>query len=318
MNTKIKLAVLLLMFLFFSNPALSQISDAYKIKIGSTEVYSLLDGTVEVDAEKLFKNNTPGQPTQLLAAQFINNPVEISINVFLVKKDCKLILVDTGSGELLGPTAGHIVTSLSSIGIKPEAITDILLTHIHADHSGGLVVAGQKVFANATVHVSKKELDFWLSKTNAKHASEQHMGANPQTFDNAKNMLVPYLNSHQVITFEGKNTEILPHIYSYAIGGHTPGHAIYVLRDDGKELFFWGDVVHVAAIQLAVPDVPDHFDVDNHVSGVARTSFLRQAAEKNVLIAGVHISFPGLGRLKQEGEKYIWYPVPYSISGRYK
>lgn len=318
MNTKIKHAVLLLICLLVSNLAFSQIKDAYKIKIGSTEVYSLLDGTVEVDAEKLFNSHTPGKPTQLLAAQFIHNPVEISINVFLVKKGNKLILVDTGSGELLGSTGGHIVESLASVGIKPEAITDILLTHIHADHSGGLMIDNKKVFPNATIHVNKKELDFWLNETNAQQASKEHMGANPQTFDNAKKMLLPYLKDHQVKTFEGVNTEVLPHIYSYAIGGHTPGHTIYVLKDDDEELFFWGDVIHVAAIQLSAPDVLDHFDVDHHSSDLARKSFLKQAADKNLLIAGAHISFPGLGRLKKEGEKYVWYPVPYSISGRHQ
>lgn len=318
MNTKIKHAVLLLICLLVSNLTFSQIKDAYKIKIGSAEVYSLLDGTVEVDAEKLFNNHTPGKPTQLLAAQFIHNPVEISINVFLVKKDNKLILVDTGSGELLGSTGGHIVESLASIGIKPEAITDILLTHIHADHSGGLMIDNKKVFPNATIHVNKKELDFWLNETNAQQASKEHMGANPQTFDNAKKMLLPYLKDHQVKIFEGVNTEVLPHIYSYAIGGHTPGHTIYVLKDDGEELFFWGDVIHVAAIQLSAPDVLDHFDVDHHSSDLARKSFLKQAADKNLLIAGAHISFPGLGRLKKEGKKYVWYPVPYSISGRHQ
>ncbi|AZA90150.1 ribonuclease Z [Chryseobacterium nakagawai] len=318
MNTNIKSTILLLICLLFNNLLFSQTHDAYRIKIGNTEVYSLLDGTIEVDAEKLFNDHTPGKPARLLTSQFINNPVEISINVFLVKTDRKLILVDTGSGELLGTTGGHILESLASVGIKPEAITDILLTHIHADHSGGLMINNKKVFPDATIHVNKKELDFWLNETNAQQASKEHMGANPQTFENAKNMLTPYLNDHQVKTFEGVNTEVLPHIYSYAVGGHTPGHTIYLLKDGGEELFFWGDVVHVAAIQLSASDILDHFDVDHHASDIARKSFLKQAADKNLLIAGAHISFPGLGRLKKEGKKYIWYPVPYSTSGRYQ
>lgn len=318
MTIKTKFHGLLLALFLVSNLSFAQIHDTYRIKIGNTEVYSLLDGTLELDAEKLFNNNQPGKPSRLLTTEFINNPVEVSINVYLVKIGAKKILIDVGAGELVGSTAGHLNESLRSIGIKPEEITDILLTHIHADHSGGLIISEKKIFPNAMIHVNQTELDFWFSETKAKHASENEMGANPQTFKNAKNMLLPYIKDKQVKTFEGKETEIVPGIFSYSIGGHTPGHTIYVLRDNHEELFFWGDVVHVAAIQLTEPNIMDHFDVDHQISTTARKGFLKLSADKSLLVAGAHISFPGFGRLKKEGKNYIWYPVPYSISGRHK
>lgn len=319
MYTKIKFqAFLLLTSLLICKLSFCQIKDSYKIKIGNTEVYSLLDGTVEVNAEQLFNTKEPGKPSKLLSNQFINNPVEISINVFLIKSGTKNILVDAGAGELLGPSAGHIKESLASIGIKADEVSDILLTHIHADHSGGLAVAEEKVFPNATIHVNKKELDFWFDNANSDHASEDHMGANPKTFENAKKVLKPYIDSKKVSTFEGENIQILPNIYSYAVGGHTPGHTIYVLKDNGEELYFWGDVIHVAAIQLETNKTIDHFDVDYHSSDIFRSNFLKKAAKMNFLIAGAHISFPGFGRLKREGKHYVWYAVPYSISGRHK
>lgn len=318
MDQLLKLRIMLLLSLSASIFAFSQIADSYKIKIGKTEVFSLLDGTLEVDAEKLFDTNNPGEPTKILSSNFIQNPVEISINVFLIKNGDQITLVDAGAGELVGSTGGHLLQSLASIGIKPEEVTNILLTHIHADHSGGLTIANKKVFPNAIIRVSKKELDFWLNEKNEKNASVHHMGANPKTFQNARNMLIPYLNSGQVITFDQENSEVLPHIYSYTIGGHTPGHSIYVLKDNGEELFFWGDLIHVAAVQLAKPFMMDHFDVEDEASHLARSNFLREAAQKQFLIAGAHISFPGLGRIKNEGKNYKWYPVPYSISGRHR
>jgi glyoxylase-like metal-dependent hydrolase (beta-lactamase superfamily II) len=97
-----------------------------------------LDGVLPVDAEQLFFTNEPGKPTQLLENVFIQNPVEVSMNAYLVKTNGKLILIDTGAGELFGNAGGKLVQSLKQIAIAPEDI-DILLTHIHADHSGGLI-----------------------------------------------------------------------------------------------------------------------------------------------------------------------------------
>jgi hypothetical protein len=84
----------------------------------------------------------------------------------------KLILVDTGAGELLGPKLDKLPDSLRAAGVQPEQITDILLTHIHPDHSGGLTVGGRRVFPNATVHVNKLELDYWTNKSLGEKAPE--------------------------------------------------------------------------------------------------------------------------------------------------
>lgn len=138
------------------------------MKVGDTEVTALLDGILPVDAEKLFFTNEPGKPTQLLQNVFIKNPVEVSMNAYLVKTNGKLILIDTGAGELFGNAGGKLVQSLKQAAVAPEEITDILLTHIHADHSGGLVMSGKVMFPNAVIHVNKAETNFWLNEKNAK------------------------------------------------------------------------------------------------------------------------------------------------------
>jgi len=316
MDNKFRFGAFLLSLLLISSFTFAQTSAAYKIRVGDIEVYSLSDGTVDIDAEKLFKNNEPGRSTKILEEQFMTNPVEVCINVFLLKIGSKIILIDSGAGELLGTSAGHLTKSLKSIGITPNDITDILLTHIHGDHSGGLVVKGEKVFPNAIIHVNKKEIDFWLDKENVTKTSLDKMGANPQTFENAEKMIKPYMTDGQVLVFNETGIEVLPHIYTYSIGGHTPGHTIYVLKNKSEELFFWGDIVHIGAIQLVDPNIPDDFDVDSLLSGIARNTFLKKAVDGKFLIAAAHVSFPGFGRLKYEKSKYMWYAIPYSISGR--
>lgn len=93
----------------------------------------------------------------------VPSPRPTSVNAFLILAQNRRILVDTGSGKLLGPTVNKLVASLEGAGVKPGDITDILLTHIHGDHSGGLTVDGKRVFPSATVHVNRVEAEFWLS-----------------------------------------------------------------------------------------------------------------------------------------------------------
>ncbi|NML39963.1 MBL fold metallo-hydrolase [Chitinophaga sp. G-6-1-13] len=290
-------------------------SSPYTVKIGGIPVTALTDGTIPINAEQLFAGSEPGKVTQLLQNSFLKNPVELSINAYLIKDGDKRILVDAGAGELMGNYGGKLAASLKQAGIQPEEITDILITHVHLDHSGGLVVAGKKVFPNAIVHVHQTEVDFWLNAKNKQAADPKHMGANPQAFTNAENMLTPYLQNNQVKTFS-KETEVLPHITAIPSPGHTPGHTIYVLSSKNEKLYFWGDMIHMSAIQFPAPSLPDHFDVDIAAQQKNRKTLYEQAAQQQHLIAAPHISFPGIGHLRKNGAGFLWVPVPFSLEGR--
>jgi glyoxylase-like metal-dependent hydrolase (beta-lactamase superfamily II) len=138
----------------------------YRMRIGKIDVIALTDGTIGVDFLSLLTNTKPGEVESLLAREYIKpNSVEASMNAYLIQLDNRLILVDTGAGVLLGPKLYKLPDSLRSVGVQPEQITDILLTHIHPDHSGGLTVRGRRIFPNATVHVNKLELDYWTNKS---------------------------------------------------------------------------------------------------------------------------------------------------------
>lgn len=293
----------------------AQAQSPYQVKIGDIQVTALTDGAVPVDVDKLFPATASKKPSQLLEGYFLKNPVEISINAFLIQDGAKLILADAGSGELMGKYGGLLVQQLQKAGFQPENITDILITHVHADHSGGLVVNGKKVFPNAVIHVHQAEIDFWLNDANKQKADPNRMGADPQTFTNAKNMLTPYLQDNKVAAFT-KETTVLTHITAIPYPGHTPGHTIYVLNSKNESLYFWGDMVHVPDLQFATPALADNFDVDIPATQEKRKTFYEKAAVKKYLIAAPHASFPGIGHLKKEGAAYRWVPVPFSIEGR--
>src|SRR6266403_6164876 len=122
----------------------------YRTKVGKIDVIAVSDGTVGLGLTKeLVQNAKPGEVERLLARHFEESPLDASINAFLIKYEDKLVLIDAGASELVGPTAGKLPQSLRAAGAPPENITDVFITHIHPDHTGGLMNGNTKVFPNA-------------------------------------------------------------------------------------------------------------------------------------------------------------------------
>src|ERR1700677_226367 len=136
----------------------------YRMMLGDFEVTALNDGTFPMDLAKLLRNITPKQLDEDLSRSFLTNPVEASVNGFLINTGTKLVLIDTGAGAFFGPTVGKLVDSLGGSGSRPEQVDEVYITHMHLDHVGGLLKAGKMAFPNAVVRASQQEADYWLSK----------------------------------------------------------------------------------------------------------------------------------------------------------
>src|ERR1700719_2328637 len=105
----------------------------YRTKIGKIDVIAVSDGTVGLGLTKeLVQNAKPGEVERLLARHFEKSPLDASVNAFLIQYENKLILIDAGSSELVGPTAGKLPQSLRAAGAPPENITDVFVTHIQS------------------------------------------------------------------------------------------------------------------------------------------------------------------------------------------
>lgn len=278
----------------------------YHLQLGDVEVTALSDGTLPFPTKTLLTNAKPGEIDRRLNESFQTQSVQANINAFLIKTDGRLILVDAGTGELYGPALNKLEGSLRAAGESADRITDILVTHIHTDHTGGLMDGARMVFPNATLHVDKKEVDYWLSPANRAQAS----AANKKYFDEALAKVKPYLDAGRVQAFNGA-TQLFPGIRSIPSPGHTPGHSFYELQSKGEKLVFWGDIVHMAAVQMPDPDVTIVFDVHPAAAAATRKKAFADAAQGRYLVAGDHISFPGIGHLRREGDGYGWVPITY-------
>jgi glyoxylase-like metal-dependent hydrolase (beta-lactamase superfamily II) len=281
-------------------------ANVYTFYVGRLQITALSDGTVPGDMHQLLRDTTDQRTDGLLQKGFVTNPVEISINVFMFKLGSKLYLVDTGSGELF-PVGfgGKLLQSLAAAGVRPEQVTDILLTHAHDDHMGGLIHGGALAFPNATVHVAKADVDFFGDRSNA---AKTHYGMN--YFDDYFASLKHYVDAGKVQTFEG-TTEIAPGISATVHPGHTPGSTFYTVESDGQRIVFVGDIIHVGAVQFPQPDITITYDVDRRLAARVRKAAFAQFARDRTLIAFPHIPFPGVGHVRTLASGYEWVPIVY-------
>jgi len=278
----------------------------YRLMVGGFEVTSLSDGTVGLPVDQIL-HAPAGRVAADLKQHFQQTPLETSVNAWLINTGSRLVLVDAGAGTLFGPTLGKLATQIRAAGYQPEQVDDILITHMHPDHVGGLAADGQRVFPNATVHADKADADFWLSPAKAEAAPKEMKGF----FQGAVASLTPYVQAGRFAPFE-RDGEIVPGIRALQAHGHTAGHAVYAVESQGQRLVLIGDLIHVASVQLASPEVTIAFDTDEAQAAKTRARVFSELARDGSLVAVTHFNFPGVGRLRQAGKGWQWLPLDYS------
>ena len=279
----------------------------YRVMLGDFEITALSDGTVNLPMDQLLTNTTPAATLKSLEKAHLKVPVETSVNGYLINTGSKLVLVDSGAGSLFGPTLGKLAANIKAAGYQPEQVDEIYITHMHADHVGGLAAAGVPVFTNATVRADQHDADFWLSQANLDKAAPDAKGS----FQGAMASLNPYVKANKFKAFDG-DTELVPGIKAVASHGHTPGHSVYLIESKGQKLMLWGDLMHVAAVQFEHPTVTVKFDSDSKAAAEQRKKAYADAAKQGYLVGSAHLSFPGLGYVRPEGKAYAWIPLNYS------
>ncbi|WP_208752603.1 MBL fold metallo-hydrolase [Corallococcus carmarthensis] len=279
----------------------------YRMRLGDFEVTALSDGTVPQTIRDIATHTTPERVTALLARDLLQDPVETSINAFLINTGTALVLVDTGVGNLFGPdVGGRLQQSLRAAGYQPEQVDMVLLTHIHSDHSGGLMTGASRAFPNAVLRVHARETDFWLSPENLAKAGEAR-----KFFEEARAMVVPYQDAGKLKPFGDKDV-LVPGIRAVPAPGHTPGHCIYVVESQGQRLVLWGDLMHFGPVQLREPAVTVSYDADSRAAAAQRARVFAESAGRGDLVGLDHMPFPGLGRLAVDGKGYRWIPANYT------
>lgn len=267
-----------------------QSQDVRRFTIGDIEAFALRDGALSHpnDNSALGADQTREAVAAVLtAAGAPADTIELSIQPLLLRTGDRVVLIDTGAGGQMG-VESTLLASLATAGVAPGEVTDILISHAHGDHVGGLVTAeGELAFPNATIRMSEAE---WAAAQAYAPAAELVAAITPK-----------------VETFQ-PGAVVAPGIQAVDLTGHTPGHTGYEIASAGETLLYIGDAMHSSILSVQKPGWRNAWDDDNERAIGTREALLARGVAEDLRVYGVHFPFPGLGRFESGDEGYVWVP----------
>ena len=284
----------------------SQAISVHRMKLGNFEVTAMLDGYIDVPPTVLQADQELVK-TLLMQGGWPAAPMRLPVNTFLVNTGDKLVLLDAGGAKLIGPGAGRLPQCLTAAGLTPEQIDEVYITHCHGDHLHGTVTPeGGRMFPNAIVRIAKPDLDYWGSAAEEAKAPENQRGR----WMPAKRAIAAYGDRIKPFNL---GDELTPGIKSVDAAGHTPGHSCYMISSGSARMLAIGDTMHVAPVQFPRPEITVAFDWDQAKARSTRKSIFDTVAADGTPIAAVHLPFPGIGRLRKNGEAFVFEPAPWQL-----
>ncbi len=281
-----------------------QVPGIHRRRVGGMVVTALNDG-LAVASFDVMRGVTAAEGEAVLRQRFRPVPPTITFNAYLVQDGTRNVLIDTGGGSHMGPVAGRMLGNLRAAGLAPDDIDAIVLTHLHVDHVGGMTdAAGAAVFVRAEVFVPEAEAAFWLDPAREAAAPD----AMKPAFAVAQRAVAAC--GERVRRFAGG--EPVPGIRAESLRGHTPGHTGYRLHGEDGGLLIWGDVVHVPDVQSRHPEATMVFDVEPELAIATRRRVFEMAAAERLLVAGMHMQFPGFSHVARAAEGYELIPAMWT------
>lgn len=282
-----------------------------KIPFNELEIYILSDGYFDIGSYQpiIATDATPTELQQELKRLHLPaDAYEAPINVMLIRKDEQLILADTGEGFYDKKNAGKLLHSLESAGFKAGDISDVLITHAHRDHIGGILTEeGNWVFPNARFYISRTELEFWFKQQpDFSRSRRSELGHNSISM---VKQILGALTSRLEIFDAGD--ELFSCIKTQAAPGHTPGHIIFTVYSGRLLITHLVDVVH-SPLLISNPAWGTQWDADFLMGINTRKNILEQCHEQNIMVCASHLPWPGIGYIDRFQDQWQWVPKSYN------
>ena len=284
-----------------SHPAV--VPPSAQFKIGRFTITALVDGYA--DMPFTYSPGHPAKETEDEAnAMSAAKPggIRFMFNQYLIDDGERLILIDTGPAGTLGQS-GKLPAALAAIGVRPENIGAIIITHTHQDHIGGLEAGGRQNYPDSELYVDRRDVIYWTDP--AKRASAPDYVQNSFALSADMVRLYPKLQA-----IDGER-QISRGVSTVDLTGHTPGHIGVRIEDGGQSLIMASDMLF-PVVHPSATDVFFLFEQDRPAAKAMRDKFCPRAAEEKALIAASHMPFPGLGRIVSDSGTLRWTPAEWA------
>ncbi|SFE46748.1 Glyoxylase, beta-lactamase superfamily II [Chitinophaga sp. CF118] len=292
----------------------------HQFRLGELELTVITDGSIRMTPVQ--PNFAAGIPSATVDSLLVNNfrstsEIDLGINILAIRKGKQIILIDTGTGTGFdmdfGSASGWLPKSLADAGITPEQVTDIIITHAHPDHIGGLFNRdGSLVFPKAQVYLSAIEYAFWMSDKPDFSKSKINSELLKQVLVSTHKILK--ILKPSVRLFDDQ-AELFGCIRLQRAAGHTPGHTLVHVYSGGEELVHIADLLHSDVLQFPHSEWGFSGDTDTALAAATRTKELAALAAGKTKVFAYHLPWPGIGHVRSKGEAYEWVMETYPIPG---
>ena len=279
----------------------------YAVQVGEVQVLVISDGVLTPPAESMATNAEPSvRDAWLDRALLAHDVFDWALNAVVMRTGSQTILVDSGVGGEVPDfkRAGQFGHRLAAAGIELSSVTDVVLTHMHFDHVGGLLVDGVKeqLRPDLRIHVSAAEAKFW------ENPDFSRTGMPPELAEIARSASTRFLKEYRsyLRTFEDEQ-EVAPGVVVGRTGGHTPGHSVVRITSGGERLMFGGDAIFPVSFEH--PEWHNGFEHDPEEATRVRLRLMQELVTTGGLLVSTHMPFPSVGRVAAEGNLFRWVPA---------
>lgn len=283
----------------------------YRFFVGDITATVLSDGIIEGPPRVYASDASETELQEALRQAFLPaDHMTLNLNTLLVETGGRRILIEAGAGATMGPNGGRVIENLAAIGLSPEDIDVIVISHTHPDHVGNLRNAeGGKTFPRASVFVPKADFDFFVRTEPDLSYMPVPLEFRQRFASNIKRSLEPVAKDLEL--YEA-GAEIVPGLTTIVASGHTPGMATFLVHSGADRLLLTADLAYHPVVNIDRPWLPGP-DRDKEAALSSRRRIFDMAAADRIPVLGFHFPFPGLGRMLKTDGGYAWIPANWQF-----
>ena len=282
----------------------AEVSAFYRFNVGDHELTVINDGVSGFPASVLALNAPEGELLALLTQnRMVPDFVPLQLGTVMVRAGERLVLIETGDGMsgFAGENTGKLSNTLALLGVQPEDITDVILTHYHPDHVGGVSFNGKLAYPNAQYYLPQLEWDF-LQRDDVGEFLAPFVAF-------ARTKLQPAAKHDGQLIFYGDEDELVPGVQAVAALGHSIGQHALIIESSGQRILFTADAITHPVLSLRMPDWFGGVDQFPDMTVETRHKLLARIVAEQIPVLGYHFPFPGIGNIVQDGSAYRFLPT---------